>query len=99
MTVLDTRALNRATLARQLLLDRADLPVYDAGTCRASSWFIPPSGTVTPPAFWLAGLKRSPACPFGRPATSESPVDLWGQRRSGASGVHQSLPAATWDWM
>jgi len=30
MTVLDTRALNRATLARQLLLDRADLPAYDA---------------------------------------------------------------------
>ncbi|WP_432118573.1 winged helix DNA-binding domain-containing protein [Streptomyces sp. bgisy032] len=30
MTVLDTRALNRATLARQLLLDRADLPVHDA---------------------------------------------------------------------
>ncbi|NUT46192.1 MAG: winged helix DNA-binding domain-containing protein, partial [Saccharothrix sp.] len=30
MTVLDTRALNRATLARQLLLARADLPVADA---------------------------------------------------------------------
>ncbi|WP_124269304.1 winged helix DNA-binding domain-containing protein [Streptomyces sp. ADI96-02] len=30
MTVLDRRALNRATLARQLLLDRADLPVADA---------------------------------------------------------------------
>ncbi|MCP3802929.1 winged helix DNA-binding domain-containing protein [Allokutzneria sp. A3M-2-11 16] len=30
MTVLDTRALNRATLARQLLLDRADMPVIDA---------------------------------------------------------------------
>ncbi|GAA3668406.1 winged helix DNA-binding domain-containing protein [Nonomuraea antimicrobica] len=30
MTVLDSRALNRATLARQLLLDRADLPVIDA---------------------------------------------------------------------
>ncbi|MFE0022546.1 winged helix DNA-binding domain-containing protein [Amycolatopsis sp. NPDC059021] len=30
MPVLDTRALNRATLARQLLLDRADLPVADA---------------------------------------------------------------------
>ncbi|MFF3275686.1 winged helix DNA-binding domain-containing protein [Streptomyces chrestomyceticus] len=30
MTVLDTRALNRATLARQLLLDRSDLPVLDA---------------------------------------------------------------------
>ncbi len=30
MTVLDTRALNRATLARQLLLDRAGLPVLDA---------------------------------------------------------------------
>ncbi|MER5213725.1 winged helix DNA-binding domain-containing protein [Streptomyces sp. NPDC002838] len=30
MTVLDTRALNRATLARQLLLDRADVPVIDA---------------------------------------------------------------------
>ncbi|MGA6225739.1 winged helix DNA-binding domain-containing protein [Streptomyces umbrinus] len=30
MTVLDARALNRATLARQLLLDRADLPVPDA---------------------------------------------------------------------
>ncbi|GAA1299614.1 winged helix DNA-binding domain-containing protein [Saccharothrix xinjiangensis] len=30
MTVLDSRALNRATLARQLLLDRADLPVVDA---------------------------------------------------------------------
>ncbi|MFB6394875.1 winged helix DNA-binding domain-containing protein [Polymorphospora lycopeni] len=30
MTVLDTRALNRATLARQVLLDRADLPVHDA---------------------------------------------------------------------
>ncbi|HEX6355453.1 winged helix DNA-binding domain-containing protein [Actinophytocola sp.] len=30
MTVLDTRALNRATLARQLLLDRADLTVFDA---------------------------------------------------------------------
>ncbi|TPQ23759.1 winged helix DNA-binding domain-containing protein [Streptomyces sporangiiformans] len=30
MTVLDTRALNRATLARQLLLDRADVPVLDA---------------------------------------------------------------------
>ncbi|MEE6256926.1 winged helix DNA-binding domain-containing protein [Plantactinospora sonchi] len=29
-TVLDTRALNRATLARQLLLDRADVPVRDA---------------------------------------------------------------------
>ncbi|WP_062431238.1 winged helix DNA-binding domain-containing protein [Herbidospora daliensis] len=29
-TVLDNRALNRATLARQLLLDRADLPVLDA---------------------------------------------------------------------
>jgi Winged helix DNA-binding domain len=28
--VLDTRALNRATLARQLLLDRADMPVLDA---------------------------------------------------------------------
>lgn len=28
-TVLDNRALNRATLARQLLLDRADLPVLD----------------------------------------------------------------------
>lgn len=32
MTVLDTRALNRATLARQLLLDRADLPVRGAVT-------------------------------------------------------------------
>ncbi|GAB3576432.1 winged helix DNA-binding domain-containing protein [Amycolatopsis endophytica] len=30
--VLDARALNRATLARQLLLDRADLPVLDAVT-------------------------------------------------------------------
>lgn len=30
MTVLGTRALNRATLARQLLLDRADLPALDA---------------------------------------------------------------------
>ena len=30
MTALDARALNRATLARQLLLDRADLPVLDA---------------------------------------------------------------------
>lgn len=30
MTVLDTRALNRATLARQLLLDRTDVPVLDA---------------------------------------------------------------------
>lgn len=30
MTVLDTRALNRATLARQLLLDHADLSVLDA---------------------------------------------------------------------
>ncbi|MFI6180259.1 winged helix DNA-binding domain-containing protein [Nonomuraea sp. NPDC051191] len=30
MTVLSTRALNRATLARQLLLDRAALPVADA---------------------------------------------------------------------
>ncbi|RAY14186.1 winged helix DNA-binding domain-containing protein [Actinomadura craniellae] len=30
MTVLDARALNRATLARQLLLDRADMPVLDA---------------------------------------------------------------------
>ncbi|MEU1588362.1 winged helix DNA-binding domain-containing protein [Micromonospora sp. NPDC005710] len=30
MTVLDTQALNRATLARQLLLDRADLPTLDA---------------------------------------------------------------------
>ncbi|MFB7055729.1 winged helix DNA-binding domain-containing protein [Streptomyces vinaceus] len=30
MTVLDARALGRATLARQLLLDRADLPVLDA---------------------------------------------------------------------
>ena len=30
MTVLDDRALNRATLARQLLLDRADLPVLNA---------------------------------------------------------------------
>ncbi|WP_067170480.1 winged helix DNA-binding domain-containing protein [Microtetraspora niveoalba] len=32
MTVLGIRALNRATLARQLLLDRADLPVLDAVT-------------------------------------------------------------------
>ncbi|RSM70748.1 hypothetical protein DMB66_08505 [Actinoplanes sp. ATCC 53533] len=30
MTALSTRALNRATLARQLLLDHADLPVLDA---------------------------------------------------------------------
>ncbi|MFI0780490.1 winged helix DNA-binding domain-containing protein [Streptomyces sp. NPDC021212] len=30
MTVLDNRALGRATLARQLLLDRADMPVLDA---------------------------------------------------------------------
>ncbi|GAA1772608.1 winged helix DNA-binding domain-containing protein [Luedemannella helvata] len=30
MTTLDARALNRATLARQLLLDRADLPALDA---------------------------------------------------------------------
>ena len=30
MTVLEARALNRATLARQLLLDRADLPAFDA---------------------------------------------------------------------
>lgn len=30
MTVLDSRALNRATLARQLLLDRSDLSVLDA---------------------------------------------------------------------
>lgn len=30
MTVLETKALNRATLARQLLLARADLPVSDA---------------------------------------------------------------------
>lgn len=30
MTVLDNRALNRAMLGRQLLLDRADLPVVDA---------------------------------------------------------------------
>ncbi len=32
MTVLDTRTLNRATLARQLLLDRTDLPVHDTVT-------------------------------------------------------------------
>ncbi|MDT8913281.1 winged helix DNA-binding domain-containing protein [Amycolatopsis sp. PS_44_ISF1] len=32
MTVLDTRALNRATLARQLLLDRSGRPVLDAIT-------------------------------------------------------------------
>ncbi|WP_206788544.1 winged helix DNA-binding domain-containing protein [Amycolatopsis sp. MtRt-6] len=31
-TVLDSRALNRATLARQLLLERAELPVLDAVT-------------------------------------------------------------------
>ncbi len=30
MTVLDDRALNRATLARQLLLERADVPTLDA---------------------------------------------------------------------
>jgi hypothetical protein len=30
VTALDTRTLNRATLARQLLLDRADLPLLDA---------------------------------------------------------------------
>ena len=30
VTVLDTRALNRATLAPQLLLERADVPVLDA---------------------------------------------------------------------
>ncbi|MCC5575476.1 AlkZ family DNA glycosylase, partial [Microtetraspora sp. AC03309] len=30
MTVLDVRALNRATLARQLLLDHADMPALDA---------------------------------------------------------------------
>lgn len=30
MTILDARALNRATLARQLLLDRSDMPVLDA---------------------------------------------------------------------
>lgn len=30
MTVLDVRALNRATLARQLLLDHADMPAVDA---------------------------------------------------------------------
>jgi hypothetical protein len=30
VTVLDTRALNRATLARQLLLERSDIPVLDA---------------------------------------------------------------------
>ncbi|MER5391118.1 winged helix DNA-binding domain-containing protein [Saccharopolyspora sp. NPDC002686] len=30
MTVLDARALNRATLARQMLLDRSDAPVLDA---------------------------------------------------------------------
>lgn len=30
MTVLDVRALNRATLARQLLLDRADVPALGA---------------------------------------------------------------------
>lgn len=30
VTVLDTRALNRATLARQLLLDRSDLSAFDA---------------------------------------------------------------------
>ncbi|MYX60196.1 winged helix DNA-binding domain-containing protein, partial [Streptomyces sp. SID8382] len=30
MTVLGNRALGRATLARQLLLDRADVPVVDA---------------------------------------------------------------------
>ena len=30
MTVLGNRALNRATLARQLLLDHADMPVLDA---------------------------------------------------------------------
>ncbi|MFJ6677168.1 winged helix DNA-binding domain-containing protein [Actinosynnema sp. NPDC091369] len=30
MTVLDSRSLNRATLARQFLLDRADVPVSDA---------------------------------------------------------------------
>ncbi|MFE9809762.1 winged helix DNA-binding domain-containing protein [Streptomyces sp. NPDC005227] len=29
-TVLDNRSLNRATLARQLLLDRADMPVHEA---------------------------------------------------------------------
>ncbi|MER5302548.1 winged helix DNA-binding domain-containing protein [Streptomyces lasiicapitis] len=32
MTVLDNRALNRATLARQLLLERADIPALDAVT-------------------------------------------------------------------
>ncbi|MFI0355305.1 winged helix DNA-binding domain-containing protein [Actinomadura sp. 9N407] len=32
MTVLDTRALNRAALARQLLLDPADMPALDAVT-------------------------------------------------------------------
>jgi hypothetical protein len=35
--LLDTRALNRATLARQLLLDRADLPVLDAVAHRGLS--------------------------------------------------------------
>ncbi|NED53777.1 winged helix DNA-binding domain-containing protein, partial [Micromonospora aurantiaca] len=30
MTVLDNRALNRAALARQFLLERADVPVLDA---------------------------------------------------------------------